>query len=775
MGQVFGAAGLGADTRQLESAKGLAVDQGAGDSAVDVEIAHPELAAGPPDGGGAAGVEAAGQREPGAVGQTERLVEGVVWLNHQHRTENLLLGDLCIRVHPGENMRRDIASSLNAFRWHSAGVCDLGPVFDRPLDHGEDTVAGFGIDDRRDRAAWVFGGADQAAARNFHQAIDKRLDHVPGNQHAAAGGAFLAGVPEGAFSHPADGLIQVGVGIHQDGVLATHFRQHPFDMILATGGFSGLAVDRQADLHAAGEGYHRHLRMADQNRAHLLADPRQVMQHIRRDAGLMQDLDEPPGRHRCLFGRFEHHGTSGRQSGDGHAAGDGQREIPRRDDGGHTPRLVEHQILLTRDIPVPGSQPCLRLQGVVAAKIDRLGDIGIGLPPGLAGLQANPCRQFGPTVTHDPCGPAEDVGAFLDRTGGPCRQSLGSLGDGAQGLGLRRACRVADDLGMVCRVGTGDLAGGSHPLAADQKRIALAQPGPRAFQGNGHGLAGGIQGKIGQGLRFQRGIQGLLYRSTNRFGGDFGGGGVIGWIHEQHLLRYLLGHAGPKERIVGGILEQATHQIGHTGQQFAIGHVHPHPLAQGSDRVHQCVAHAVEHLDLEGPPGQFHLFGKGHRLRQAAQIVAGEGGAQVLAVGEEKFRLALVGDIALPFSLPHGSGPAVLRANDRLRVPVGTLDQPDSHRCPAPLGPGGQHSQVIRCGAEVCLNGDAHMGPVAEFRFHQEAGENGQGEVLEAALLHVEMDKGALPDRLAQDGTHAVHDPVRRPVEIQSVRLTVKR
>ena len=42
--QVVGAARLGADARELETTKRLAIDQRAGDASVDVEIADAELA-----------------------------------------------------------------------------------------------------------------------------------------------------------------------------------------------------------------------------------------------------------------------------------------------------------------------------------------------------------------------------------------------------------------------------------------------------------------------------------------------------------------------------------------------------------------------------------------------------------------------------------------------------------------------------------------------------------------------------------------------------------
>lgn len=43
--QIIGATGFGTDPAHLEATEGLAVDDGTGDLAIDVEVAYPELAA----------------------------------------------------------------------------------------------------------------------------------------------------------------------------------------------------------------------------------------------------------------------------------------------------------------------------------------------------------------------------------------------------------------------------------------------------------------------------------------------------------------------------------------------------------------------------------------------------------------------------------------------------------------------------------------------------------------------------------------------------------
>ena len=69
-------------------------------------------------------------------------------------------------------------------------------------------------------------------------------------------------------------------------------------------------------------------------------------------------------------------------------------------------------------------------------------------------------------------------------------------------------------------------------------------------------------------------------------------------IHEQLLLGHVFGEAGPQERFVGRVLQQPPHQVGHAGQQLAVGRVDAHALAQRHQRVLDRLGHAVEHLQL---------------------------------------------------------------------------------------------------------------------------------------------------------------------------------
>ena len=67
--EVIGPAGFWASAGKFEAAEWLAIDQGAGDTPVDIEIADAEFTPGALDVRGAARVDAAGQGVIGGVGQ----------------------------------------------------------------------------------------------------------------------------------------------------------------------------------------------------------------------------------------------------------------------------------------------------------------------------------------------------------------------------------------------------------------------------------------------------------------------------------------------------------------------------------------------------------------------------------------------------------------------------------------------------------------------------------------------------------------------------------
>src|SRR5262245_37464290 len=130
--QVIGPAGLRADARQAEAAERLAIDQGAGDLAVDVEVAHAELALDPLDVRRAAREQPAGQRVGHVVGDADGVAEVLRLRHRQDGAEELVLPQERPRIDVGEDVRRDVIPLLREARRQRAGVGDARLLL-RPL------------------------------------------------------------------------------------------------------------------------------------------------------------------------------------------------------------------------------------------------------------------------------------------------------------------------------------------------------------------------------------------------------------------------------------------------------------------------------------------------------------------------------------------------------------------------------------------------------------------------------------------------------------------
>ena len=84
-----------------------------------------------------------------------------------------------------------------------------------------------------------------------------------------------------------------------------------------------------------------------------------------------------------------------------------------------------------------------------------------------------------------------------------------------------------------------------------------------------------------------------------------------------------------QERIVRRVFQQPAHEVGHAGDQLAVGHVDPQAIAQVDQHLFLGVAHAVEHLQFEAGFGQAQMPRHGHAMRQRADVVAGQRRSQV--------------------------------------------------------------------------------------------------------------------------------------------------
>ena len=103
--------------------------------------------------------------------------------------------------------------------------------------------------------------------------------------------ALLAGVAEGRGDDRRDRVVEVGVGVDDDAVLAAHLGDHPLDVVLALRRLGGGADDLEPDRARAGERDQVHARVAHQRRAGL-AEPGQQAERVGRHAGAVQRLDQ---------------------------------------------------------------------------------------------------------------------------------------------------------------------------------------------------------------------------------------------------------------------------------------------------------------------------------------------------------------------------------------------------------------------------------------------------------------------------------------------------
>ena len=154
------------------------------------------------------------------------------------------------------------------------------------------------------------------------------------------------------------------------------------------------------------------------------------------------------------------------------------------------------------------------------------------------------------------------------------------------------------------------------------------------------------------------------------------------------------------------------------------------------------VAHAVEGLELVGRAGQSAGLGGGDRVRQAADIVAAEGRAQLLVMLDQEPGAALERRIALPLLEIDRLGPAQPPRGRDFVVPVRSLDQPDRDRRAAALDPVAQHPQLVLGIAVIGLHDDPDVGPVAELGLLEHAAKQFVRQCPVGVLLHVDVNIG---------------------------------
>ena len=184
------------------------------------------------------------------------------------------------------------------------------------------------------------GIAHGQATRGLNQSVQERVMRAVHHNHAAARGTFLSAKTKRALAHAKNRLIKVGAGVNNDCVLAAHFAHNFFHGFLLWRDHAARLNNVKTNALAAGERDQRHARIAHQRRANFFARAGQERQALARNSGAPQNIAHNFCNAHSLFRGFHRHGIASHQRGNGHAAANGQRKIPRANDGAHAARLI---------------------------------------------------------------------------------------------------------------------------------------------------------------------------------------------------------------------------------------------------------------------------------------------------------------------------------------------------------------------------------------------------------------------------------------------------
>ena len=719
---------------------------GAGDAAVEIDIAAHQLALGPRQGARTAGEEPARQRVVGGVGNGERFVEVADFDHGEDRAENFFAGKRRVGFHVRENGRRD---KITAAR------CDCGRERALPRERrlagalgneAQDFFAGLGVDHGADDRAGQGGIADRGGRGGGDQAGDEGVVDVGEHDEPGQRGAFLAGETEGAREGGGDGFVEVRIAVDDERVFAAHFADDFFQVGLAGERAAGGFPDLQADGARAGERDEVRVRMRDERGADFLAQAGEEVHDARGQAGGDENLHQPVRDDGRLLGGFHDDGVAGDDGRDDHAAEDREGEIPRGDDhAGAARRVTQHAAFAGHGLRDDRPVKLAGLRGVVAAEVDRFAHFAVGLEPGFAGLEDEEGVELGAARLHEVGGAFDDAGAVVGGLLGP--GGLGAAGGGEGGLGVvgPAARLLADDFGGLGGVEGGEPLAGVAGGVVDEGGMAPSETMALGGERGAELVAGGGAGEVGVG-----GV-------AERCGGGRGRrrGEELDRVGEQLLLRGLAPVFDPEKTLVAGVFEEPADEVGHPGEQFADGAIFADPVAAGEERALQFVGHAVERLKLVGARIEAEAFGLGDGVGAAADVVRGERGGNDVDVFKEEERKFFVVGVALGFFRPDRYGPSALAGEDRLVVPIRAFHEADAERAGVRPRPRDQVAEIAFAIAEVSLQRDADGGLRAKLRFFEDGFEEREREVLQLVALHVEIDERADFGRAAENRPEA--------------------
>src|SRR5215211_5663004 len=248
--QVVGAAGLGVGAAHAEAAEGLDAYEGAGDAAVEVDVARLELPTRALEVVAVLGVDAACEAVGAVVGDAEGFVEVAGLYDGEDGAEDLLARN------PGlapdlEDGRADEVAALrvswvfakDAFALLLADVYVAGDLLELRLTY-----------DGSDVHVSALRATNLEILRLLDDLIQNLVVDVGVQDGPARRAALLARVAVGALDDVSGGRVEVGRVVYDHRVLAAHLGYDPLDPALFLYLFCGELVYPEPRFHRAGKG-----------------------------------------------------------------------------------------------------------------------------------------------------------------------------------------------------------------------------------------------------------------------------------------------------------------------------------------------------------------------------------------------------------------------------------------------------------------------------------------------------------------------------------------
>ena len=192
------------------------------------------------------------------------------------------------------------------------------------------------------------------------------------------------------------------------------------------------------------------------------------------------------------------------------------------------------------------------------------------------------------------------------------------------------------------------------------------------------------------------------------------------------------------------------------GRISPIGTVFADAMAHLDQRLFDGLGHAVEHLDFVAAGAAPEGLGAGDAGGHAADVVRAERAVDLLRMLEHQGRDGLVVRVGFVLEIEDRDRPVPLPREQRFGVPISAFNQADGDPAFLRGGPLDQLAHVARGIAQVGLHRDAEVRAVREFRLGEHALEKIERHILQAVMLHVEIDEDAALLREPQDRAQAL-------------------